>query len=125
MRLVYHKLVDNHMYTTSIKGTTDTEFDKLLQQVHLSELSAIDSRINERLDMLEELLGVISNPADDTLSISGTLWEVSRTVFHSWMLPLMGVEITLVDRAHHLSTYLNFSLIWTQFYSLLATGVWG
>ena len=39
-------------------------------------------------------------------------WEVSRTVFGSWMLPLtcMVVEIALIDRAHQLFTYPNFSL---------------
>ena len=42
------------------------EFDKLLQQVDLSELDVVDSRINERLDMSEELLGVVSDSADDT-----------------------------------------------------------
>ena len=34
-----------------------------------------------RLDMSEELLGVVSVPADDALSTSGMPWEVSRTVF--------------------------------------------
>ena len=36
-----------------------------------------DSRINERLGMLEELLGVVSDPADDTLSTSGMPCEIS------------------------------------------------
>ena len=75
----------------------DTEYDELLQQVHLSELDVVDPRINERLEMLEELLGVLSDLADDTLSTSGMPWEVSRTVFCSWMLSLMGVKITLID----------------------------
>ena len=42
----------------------------------LSEPDVLDSRINERLDKSEELLGVGSDPADDTLSTSGMLWEV-------------------------------------------------
>ena len=49
--------------------------------------------------------------------------EVSRTVFCSWMLPLMGVEIAFIDCAHQLFTYPNFSLIRTNFLSLLAKGV--
>ena len=56
---------------SEIEDIADTEFDKLLQQVHLSELDVVDSRINERLDMSEELLGVISDPADDMLSTLG------------------------------------------------------
>ena len=42
------------------------EFDELSQQVHLGKLEVVDSRIHERLDMQEELLGVVSDPADDT-----------------------------------------------------------
>ena len=57
------------------------------------------------------------------VSTLGMTWKVSRTVFHSWMLPLMGVEIALIDRVHKLFTYPNFSLIRMNFYSLLATGV--
>ena len=41
----------------------------------------------------------------------GMTWEVSRTVFRSWMLPLMGVEITLIDCAHQLFTYPNEFLV--------------
>ena len=94
-----------------------TEFDKLLQQVHLGELDVVDSQINERLDMSEELLGVILAPADNTLSTSGMAWEMSGTVFCSWMLPLMGVVIALIDHVHqsfHLSelfTYPNEFLV--------------
>ena len=33
-------------------------------------------------------------PANDTLSTLGMPWEVSETVFPSWMLPLMGGVIT-------------------------------
>ena len=43
----------------------DTEFCELLQQVHLGELNVVNSRTHEQLDMLEELLGVVSDPADD------------------------------------------------------------
>ena len=53
----------------------------LMQQVHLSELDVVDSRKNQRLDMSEEFLGVVSVSADDALSTSGMPWEVSRIVF--------------------------------------------
>ena len=57
-----------------------------MQQVHLNELDVVDSRldwriINERLDMSEELLGVVSVSADDVLSASDMPWEVSGIVF--------------------------------------------
>ena len=39
-----------------------------LQQVHLGKLDVVDLRINQQLDMSEELLGVVSAPADDKLS---------------------------------------------------------
>ena len=55
--------------------------------------------------MSKELLGIASDLADDALSMLGRPWEVSRTVFCSWMLPLMGAEITLIDRTHQLFTY--------------------
>ena len=67
---------------SEIEDIAGTEFDELLlQQMHLGELDVVDSRINQRLDMSEELLGVVSVPADDALSTSGMPWEVSRTVF--------------------------------------------
>ena len=97
---------------SEIEDIVDTEFDKLLQQLHLSKLE--DLCINEWLDMPEELLDIISDPVDDTLSTSEMPWEVSKTAFHSWMLPLMGVVITLIDHAHQLFTYLNFSFIRTN-----------
>ena len=57
---------------SKIKDIAVTEFDTLLlQQMHLGELVVVDSHINKRLDTLEELLGVISAPADDALSTSG------------------------------------------------------
>ena len=62
---------------SEIEDIADKEFDELLQQVHLGELDVVDSRINERLDMSEELLGGVSNQADDTLSSSGMQWELS------------------------------------------------
>ena len=79
---------------SEIEVITDTEFDEVLQQVHLGELDVVDLRITEWLDVSKELLGVVLDPADDTLSTSGMRGEVSRTVFHLWMLPLMGAEIT-------------------------------
>ena len=89
-----------------IEDITDTKFDELLKQVHSGEVDIVDSRINEWQDMLEELLGVVSSPADNKLSTLVMPWEVSTTVFHSWMLPRMGVEITLIDFAHQLFTYM-------------------
>ena len=100
---------------SEMEDIADTEFGKLLQQVHLGKLDIVDLSINERLDMLVELLGVVSYAADDTLSMLGIPWEVSINVFRSWMLPLMGVEINLFDHAHQLFTYPNFSLIRTNF----------
>ena len=46
---------------SEIEDITGTEFDGLLQRVHLGELNihVVDSRINEHLDILEELLGVV------------------------------------------------------------------
>ena len=60
---------------------TGTEFDEQLQHVHLGELDVVDLRINELLDMSEELMGVISARADDTIGLSRVPWDVSRTVF--------------------------------------------
>ena len=47
----------------------------------LGKLNVVDSCINQRLDMSDELLSIILVPADDALSTSGMQWEVSRTVF--------------------------------------------
>ena len=68
VRLVYYTLVDNHVFinTSDIEDIADTEFGELLQQVHLGELDVVDSRIHERLDMSEKLLGVVLDPADET-----------------------------------------------------------
>ena len=98
----------------SIEDIADTEFDELLQQVHVSELDVVDSHINKQLEMLQELLCAVLDPAD-MLSTSGMRWEVSRTVFRSWKLPLMGVEIALIDCGHQLFPYPNFSLIRINF----------
>ena len=93
------------------------EFNELLQQWHLSELYVVNLRVNERLamDMPEELLGVVSDPVDHTLSRLEMPWDVSKIVFRSWMLPRMGVEIALIDYDHQLFNYLIFSLIRTNF----------
>ena len=47
---------------SAIEDIADTEFDELLQQVHLGELDIVDSRLNERQDTSEELLVVVSDP---------------------------------------------------------------
>ena len=67
MRLDYYTLVDiTCINTFDIEDIADMDFCELMQQVHLGELDVVDSRIHERLDMSEELLGVVSDPADDT-----------------------------------------------------------
>ena len=48
-----------------IEDIADTELGELMQQVQ-GELDVVDSRKHERLDMSEELLGVVLDPADDT-----------------------------------------------------------
>ena len=114
VRLVYYTLIDNK-HVLNWRHCQYGIQHELLQQVHLGELDIVNSLINERLNMSEELLVVDSDPADDTLSTSGMAWEVSRRVFRSWMLPLMGVVIALIDCTDQLFTYSNFSLIWTNF----------
>ena len=65
-------LVDNYMYKhVRDKNIAGMEFDELLQKVHLGELDIDDLCTNERLDMSKELLGNISAPGDDRLSMSG------------------------------------------------------
>ena len=50
---------------SEIEVFAGTEFDQLLlQQMHLDELDVVDLRINQRLDMSEELLGNVWIPAD-------------------------------------------------------------
>ena len=51
---------------SDIEDIAGTKFGKLLQQVHLGELDVVDWCIHERQDMLEELLGGVLVPADDT-----------------------------------------------------------
>ena len=51
------------------------------EYIHLAELDVVNSRINKRLEMSEELLGVVSVAADDVLSTLGMPWEASRTAF--------------------------------------------
>ena len=53
------------MSMSKIKGIADTE------QVDLCKLDIVESRMNGRQDMSEELLGVVSAPSNDTLSTSG------------------------------------------------------
>ena len=95
--------------------------------MHLGKLDVVDLRINERLDMSEKLLGVVSASADDALSMSGMAWKVSGSVLHLWMLlgmlPLtcMGVVIAVMTapinysliQAFHLSKRI-FSRCWPQ-----------
>ena len=83
VRLVYYMLVDNYIY----KHVRDRRYRRygigrtIIATNALGELDVVDSRINQRQDMSEELLGVVS-VEDDALSTSGMPWEVSRTVFH-------------------------------------------
>ena len=68
---------------SEIEDIAGTEFDKLLlQQMHLGELDIVDLRINQQLDMSEELLGVVSVPMDYALSMSSMPWDGSRIGFH-------------------------------------------
>ena len=67
---------------SEIEDMAGTEFDELLlQQMHLGELDVVDSRINQRLDMSEKLLGVVSDPANDALSTSGMPWGCQEPCF--------------------------------------------
>ena len=59
---------------SEIENIAYTELDERLQQVHLGKLDVIDSRINERLDMSVEPMGIVLDPTNDTLSTSGMLW---------------------------------------------------
>ena len=96
-----------------IEDIAGTEFIELLQQMHLGKLDVVDLCIIERLDILEELLGVVLAPVDDTLSTSGMEWEVSGVVFPWWMLRLMGMEIALIDVSIniHLSDLFTYTCI--------------
>ena len=57
--------------TPQIEDIANTKFDELLKQVQLGECNVFDSGIDERHDMSKELLAIVSDPADDTLSKSG------------------------------------------------------
>ena len=71
---------------SEIEDIADSKFDELLQQVQLGKHDVVDLRIDERQDMSEELLGVVSAPADDTLSTSGMASRDERCrELHSWM----------------------------------------
>ena len=56
-------------------------------------------------------MGVVLVSADDKLSTLGMARQVSGTVFLSWILPFMGVVITLIHRAHQLFPYPNEFLV--------------
>ena len=65
VRLVYCTLIITHVYTCTcinmsvIEDIAGTEFDELLQQVHLRQLDIVHWSMNERLDMSDNLLGVL------------------------------------------------------------------
>ena len=72
---------------SKIEHITDTKFHKLLKLVQWGERNVVNSHIDEWQDRSEELLGVISAPADDTLKghrgwhpCDGRCWELC-----SWM----------------------------------------
>ena len=74
VRLVYYTVVNDYMY----KHVRDLKYrryeikKKLLEQVHLGQLNIVNSlRIDERQNMSEELLAIVSAPLNDTLSMSG------------------------------------------------------
>ena len=54
---------------SEIEDIADTEFDELLEHVDLGKLDVVYSRTDKQ-DVLEELLGVVLVPSDDTLSRS-------------------------------------------------------
>ena len=61
--------------TSDIEDISDTEFGELL-----GELDVVDSCIQERLDTLVEMLGVISDPADDTWYVGDDVGGVKNCV---------------------------------------------
>ena len=70
--LVYYTLIDNYMY----KHVQDQRhhrygIQQTIEQVQLGELDVVELCIDERQGMSEELLGIVSVPVDDTLSMSG------------------------------------------------------
>ena len=54
---------------SEIQHIADTEFNELLEHVDLGYLDVIES-CTDGLDVLEELLGVVSDSVDDMLSMS-------------------------------------------------------
>ena len=71
---------------SEIEDIIDTEFDEQLQQQQqqqLDDIDVVDSHVNKRLDMSEELLDVVSDAPDDTLSTLGMPWAVSGIVSRS------------------------------------------
>ena len=79
---------------SKIEDIADTEFDEVLEQVQSGECDIVDSHIDERRDMLEELLVVVlAAPCNES----------------------MGVVVVLIDHVYHLFAYPNISLIRTNF----------
>ena len=71
---------------SEIEDIADTEFDEVLQQVQLDECDVVNSCKDEQLDMLEELLAVVSAPADNTLHTLGMAPRDERCPErHLWM----------------------------------------
>ena len=95
------------------------------EQLQLGKLSVVNLRINERLHMSEELLGVFSAPAGDSVSklhASEMAREIGvRNCVPFVNAPTYGVVITLIDpsinysliQTFHLSTQI-FSCCWPQ-----------
>ena len=92
---------------SEIEDITGTEFHKLLEPVQLGEsnVHVVNSHINEWQDRWEELLGVISTPADDTLKgrwrwhpvmggVRNCVHERTRVMgslcFHNWRQAVWG-----------------------------------
>ena len=122
MHLVYYTIVDNYMY----KHVQDRKYCRyeirwtIATSAFWRMFDVVDSRINERMDMSKELLGIFSAEGFTRWYIKyvgdgNPLWEVSGIVFCSWMPTLIGVVITLIDCVHQLFCYPNFSSIWSYF----------
>ena len=76
---------------SEIGNIADTNLDKLLEKVHLGKLDIVDLHTDEQQDVSEELLGVLSTPADDT---SSTSWKAPHDgrcrELHLWMDSCQG-----------------------------------
>ena len=60
------------MFIDSMSEIEDNnEFDVILGSTNLDELDLTSSMMNKQQDLSEELLGVISAPADDAIGTSG------------------------------------------------------